>query len=225
MRTLAGAFAALALLGMAGCAASQPAPPPTPPATSSQEAATRGLATLRALARQGQFAALGFTSAEEADAATLGAPLHVFMVRLDQLKQYQPGADAASLLTDIGQDFYPVLVGGQTRSSITVSSAEGHFAAVRFGGAALARSLAQRQQEMMSAPVPRKSGPPQNFEVVHVAALNLYFLGFQQRGQFMVIPTADSEQLGLRAGVPQPANAVFARLAGQARTMNPDVPT
>jgi len=226
MRALAAVRAAAILLVMTSCAASQQQQPASgPPINTSQAAAQRGLETMRALARQGNFAALGFTSAQEAEAATLDAPLHVFMVRLDQLQQYRPGTDPASLLQDTGQDFYPVLVGGQVRSSLRVSGADGRFAAVSFGGAALARTLGQRRQDLTATLVPPNGEPPQRFEVVHVAALNLYFLGFEQRGQLMLSPAINTEQFGFRAGVPQWAAAVFTRLSEQARTMRPDVPT
>jgi predicted small lipoprotein YifL len=219
----AAAIAAAALFAIAGCAATPPAP--VPPAASSAEAATRGLETLRAMADQGKFAVLGFSSPEEAKTATLGVPLHIYMVRLDELQQYRPAVDPATLLHDAAQDFYPVLVAEQTRSSIIISGADGRFAAVSFGGAPLARALTERQQAVMSAPLPRNAAPAQNFAIVHVAALNLYFLAFEQRGRLMLAPASDVEQFALRADVPLPAAVVFARLAEQARTMRPDVPS
>jgi hypothetical protein len=231
MRALAAVGAALSLLVIAGCAGGQQQPlpsPPTsaaPPAVSSLEAAQRGLETMRGLAHQGSnYATLGFASQQEADTATLDAPMHIILVRLDQLLEYRPGGDPAALLSDTGQDFYPVLANGQTRSSLIVGAASGQrYTAASFGGATLARTLAARRDTMAAAP--RESGASEPAAIVHVAALNLYFLGYQQRGRLMLVPAVDNVSFGLRAGLPMPAATVFAGLAERARTMRFDKPS
>src|SRR5580693_10237967 len=46
-----------------------------------------------------RYADLGFRSADEAKAATLGSPIAIYYVRLDQLRAYHSGDDPIKLLT------------------------------------------------------------------------------------------------------------------------------
>jgi hypothetical protein len=75
-----------------------------------QSAAMQSLATFRKAVNAKNYKELGFESGDEIANATLGPPLRVFFVRRDQLREYQPGADPAQLLTDFGEMNYPVLL-------------------------------------------------------------------------------------------------------------------
>jgi hypothetical protein len=224
MRLLAAALAALSLVAIAGCHATEPASaqqaPPPPAAGSSQEAATAGLDTLRRLAGAGNFREMGFEAPEQAQAATLGEPLHVYLVRLDQLRAYQPGTDPESLLNDVGQDLYPVRVANGTRSSILVAKTAAGWRAVGFGGAKLAKAADQRRMEKMA----EAKAPPTAYAEIHVAALNLYFLSYREGTQLMLVPLVDDPDKRFHVGIPIPAGDAFALLARQAKSIDPDVP-
>ena len=97
-------------------------------ARESRSAASAGLDTLRALAKD-HYATLGFTDAEQAAGASLGEPLVEFFVRLDSLQAYSNAKKAASLLSGGDKVMYPVLAGEATLSSIEVE--RGKAAGVR----------------------------------------------------------------------------------------------
>jgi hypothetical protein len=113
----------LSILVTAGCekiksAGKKQAPPKT--FADAQAAATESLSTFRQLVNAQNYKELGFESAEEVAKATLGEPIPVLVVSLNQLRQYEPGSDPNKLLTDFNQIHYPVMVGDQVRSAILV---------------------------------------------------------------------------------------------------------
>ncbi len=212
-------FAAiLALAFLAACSKQPPARPPQ--SASSAEAASNGLATLRKLVNASNYRSMGFESQDELSSASLGDPLRVFMVRLDQLREFSSGADPEKLLSDVGEELYPVLVKGAPRSAVLVQKQGEQWSPVRYGGANLVKALAQRRSEN-SATV--KAAAPAYFEV-HVAALNLYFLGYRQEAKLMLIPLADDPQYKLTAGTPLLAADAFVILVPAAKAVPNDKP-
>ncbi|MBZ5616835.1 MAG: hypothetical protein LAO23_22765 [Acidobacteriia bacterium] len=215
----ASTFAAiLAFVFLAACAPQQPARPPQ--STSSGEAASSGLATLRKLVNANNYRSMGFESQDEVNSGSLGDPLHVFLVRLDLLRQFQPGGDSEKLLSDIGEELYPVLVNGAPRSAVLVEKQGEQWSPVSYGGANLVKALAQRRAGNSAM---AKAAAPTYFEV-HVAALNMYFLGYRQETKFMLIPVIDDPKYKFAAGTPVPAAEAFAALVPAAKAVPMDKP-
>jgi hypothetical protein len=48
---------------------------------------------------------------------SLGEPLHIFTIPLEQVRAYQEGTDIGEVLVDTGQLSYPVLMDGEVVSS------------------------------------------------------------------------------------------------------------
>src|SRR4249920_1258685 len=71
-----------------------------------QTAAAQSLQTFGKLITKDNYKELGFDSVEEVVEARLGAPLAIFFVRLDRLREYQPGSDPNTLLADSAQVYY-----------------------------------------------------------------------------------------------------------------------
>jgi hypothetical protein len=187
---------------------------------SSRQAASQGLETLRKLVNADNYRSMGFESLDEVRSASLGDPLHIYRVRLDQLREYEPGGDPEKLLSDIGQDLYPVSVAGAVRSSVLIEKKGGQWSAVSFGGANLVKVLGQRLADNSTT---SKVAAASYFEV-HVAALNMYFLGYRQESRLMLVPLIDDAKLKFTAGMPVPAAEVFAALVPAAKAVPPDKP-
>lgn len=174
------------------------------------EAAGKSLSTLSQLVTEQNYRAMGFESAKEVANASLGTPLPVYMVQLDELRQYA-GGDPAPLLKPLSQVIYPVLVGGATRSGITVENTGKGWQATGFGSASLSRALVDGVQA---------SGAGNPF-VVHVAALRTYFIGFRDGGgDLMFTPIRDEPELELRAGAAIPATQALLALKPSALQYN-----
>ena len=180
-------------------------------AAESQAAATSGLAEFKRLVSGKNFQSYGFASADEAASATLGQPVVVFLVRLDQLRDYQPTTDASRLLSGGDKVLYPVLAGGQVRSSVVVDKGSNGWKAGAFGGAQLIQRLSQARARISPAATPI---------AVDIPALGAYVLGELRGGQVFLTPLADHPELNLKAGATEQAAQVFTQLAPVARTHN-----
>ena len=181
-----------------------------------QAAATQALSTLRELVDDQNFRELGFESREEAANATLGEPLRVYLVRLDQLRDYRAETDPNKLLNDTNQIIYPVKVRDQVRSSIVLGVENGKWSANSFGGAGLAQQLTKTRDNDMRA----SNQPPASYSAIKVPALNVYFVarrGEAPGGDLTVIPLYDQPDFRMKEGGAIPAKEAFAALVPAAR--------
>jgi hypothetical protein len=182
-----------------------------------QTAAENSLETFRKLVNNQNYKELGFESLDEVASASLGEPIHNFLVRLDQLREYQPDSDPNELLTDAKQVYYPVHVKDQVRSSIIVEQANDKWKSAGLGNAGLAKQIAQARKEAV-APSGGTSSPD---VIVQVPALGVYFIGRRTIDNNLTLtPLATYPTYNLRAGAAQPAKEVFATLVPFAKTYN-----
>jgi hypothetical protein len=188
----------------------------TPPQTfpDAQAAASQSLVTFRQLVNNQNFKDLGFESAEEVSAATLGQPIKILVVSLNQLLHYEPSSNPSTLLTDFHQIHYPVVVNEQVRSAILVDQVEGKWKAGTFGASKLAQLIGAARKVTASA----------EDSVVQVPALGLYFLAHTDDGRMTLTPLADYSDFGIKGGGAMPAEQVFATLQPVAKRMSPDTP-
>ena len=181
--------------------------------TMSQGAAPAALTVLRKLVNRENHRRMGFESLSDVRSATLGDPLVIFYVRLDSLRKYQSGGDAFGLLTAGDEILYPVLVRGETRSSITLGRNPGGWKGLSYGGSNAAR-LTWR---MVNDRRKRAAPAAERYFLVGVPALDVQFIGFEETGELRLIPLLDDPQNRWQAGVLVPADYVFAELALDAR--------
>ncbi|MBW7899811.1 MAG: hypothetical protein H3C25_13820 [Candidatus Brocadia sapporoensis] len=71
-----------------------------------------------------------------------GEPIRVFLVQLDQLREYKPGSDSNKLLIDADKIIYPFTVREQIRSLVVVEKIQEAWNATNFGGHHLIKILA-----------------------------------------------------------------------------------
>ena len=208
-------FAAALLTACSGAAQGGGGQKP-PVSADAQTAATRALETLRKLVTADNARDMGFAEPGEAASATLGTPVRVQMVRLDALRQYQAGSDPASLLTEANRIIYPVMVRDQVKSSVIVEGSGSEWKASSFGGPHLVGQIARYRTDVTG----RLNVAADSLTVVHVAALNLYFLGYRVDGRLMLTPLENHPESKLEAGSSMPADQVFVVLAPIARNYN-----
>lgn len=218
-RALSRAFATILILTMAcnstgrepedGVSEQQPAADP-------QTAAMQALQTFRQLVNEANYREVGFESPREVDSATLGEPLEVVFVRLDQLREYQPARNPEDLLSSLNQMSFPVLVDGAARSSIVVQQEQdGRWRSTELGNGTLARQIADAR---------RRLPPAEPQRLVHVGALGLHFLASRADDRLMLTALTTDPDLQLRAGMTEPADTVLARLVPFARRVRDDEP-
>ena len=183
-----------------------------------QSAATASLAVFRKLVNDQNYRELGFESADEAGNATLGTPLPVVFVRLDQLREYREGADLNNILGQSNQLNFPVMARDQVRSSVVVEQLNGRWKMGALGNGALAKQLAALR------PSQTASGDSTQQALVHFGALGIYFLGERSDNKWMLKSLNDHPDLNLAAGKAAPAEEVFMRLAPIAKQLRDDAP-
>ena len=159
----------------------------------------------------------GMPTAEQMDAASLGEPLAVKMVRLDELSRYQAGAaEPSALLTDLSTVIYPIRVSGEVRGEMVMRKADGTWSARGFGGPVHAKAIEQVRGLITAGA--RVS--PSATMLVRVPALNLEFVGHRDASGLQLTPVRDFSAAGLTAGQTLPATQVFEQLSPLAKQHN-----
>ncbi|KAB2833310.1 MAG: hypothetical protein F9K48_08705 [Candidatus Brocadia sp.] len=182
----------------------------------SQKVASESIMTLRKLVNERNYKAMGFESPDEVSAVALGEPIRVFIVRLDHLREYQPGGDPNKLLIDGDKIIYPFTVKEQVRSSVVVEKVNETWNATNFGGPNLIKILANiRKNNSDSTGIPLSS-----YIAVQVPALNLYFLGNRTDNELMLTPLLDDPSFEFKAGRTVPAKDVFSAILPSAKEHN-----
>jgi len=179
------------------------------------ESARQALGTLAKLASGQNYRALGFGAADEARSATLGAPSRVVMVRLDELKEYA-GGDAERLLHAVDRVTFPVEVGGQTRSSLTVTRVDGRWQAESFGAPQYARLLTEARARLAE----RAGVSAAEVFEAQVPSLNVRFVGARAASGLLLAAVADDARFGFKRGDAVPAAEALGKLVAAAREHN-----
>jgi len=151
---------------------------------------------------------LGFASPSEVAAASLAAPLPMFMVRLDELQAYRAGDDPRPLLKDEGAVLYPVMAGGAVRSSVLVRQVNGEWKGTQFGRSTLA-NLSHEGRARLAA---SRGVDADGVSLVEIPAISQRMLGHEEGGVPMLTVLLDVPGTDLRAGSTMRAADVLAKL-------------
>ena len=95
------------------------------------------------------------------------------------------------------ETFYPVAVGGETRSSVTVVKKERGFVPSSFGKASIAKGLARYRGQDTTGTF-----------VVQIPVLGLYFLGRRTEGRLVLTPVVESVRPPLQPGAVLPVEEI-----------------
>lgn len=196
----------------------------TPPVTAAptfataSAAATAALGTLAGVVGTDPSGRRGFASAAEVTSSALADGLPLLFVRLDSLVAFKAGQDTKALPFDTRRVMYPLTVGGQVRSSVTVQQgADGTWQAVRFGSAPVARASQSIRQTVAAA----RAIDAGSVSLIQIPTVHATLLSHREKGAHMVTPLQDIPGTTYKAGVTQPAAAVFAALQPLAAKVNP----
>lgn len=201
-------FVAAVLVLAAGCGQKKEEGAP-PPVDDAQQAASSALATLQKIVTEQNYKGLGFNSATEVKGAALAQPLPLYNIDLNRVKSFKSGQDLNTLLTASTETIYPVTVGGQVRSSVTVVKKGKGFTTASFGNAAIVRGLSRYRTKGM-----------QGAFAVRVPFLSSYFLGNRIGNKVLLIPVAVDSRLHLREGAAVPADQVLNAIVPIAQAYN-----
>jgi hypothetical protein len=158
---------------------------------------------------------LGLATPAEARRARLGTPLAEVDVPLDALRAYAPKTPAAAILTGGTTFSFPVVVGDAIRASIRIGVAPGAAPkALGFGGA----EVFDRLQTMGDVAVRLRRPGGASVTAIRIPALGLFFVGRELGGALQIASLFDVPQYGLKRGIYESAETVFARLAPFARS-------
>ena len=181
--------------------------------------AATSLPTLQKLVNQSNFQKMGFRSVAEVKEASLGRPLLVSRIQLNELKEFTQGADPAKLVHSGDRVLYPVLVRNEIRSAVQMDKSAEQWSVSSYGG--------DNKMKLFSDAIARLSTVPANadmeYQIVAIPAMNLFFIAMQKENKLYLTPVLDDETYGLKAGETVPAESILPRLAGIAGRMK-DVP-
>jgi hypothetical protein len=170
-----------------------------PPAQQAQEAAANAVSVLQKLVNEQNYKSLGFQTMDEVKQAQLGQPMEVYYLGLERMKDYQAGEDPNSLLTPSAELIYPVTVGGNVRTGVTIVHKEQGYESSSLGNADIVKGLASYRQS------------PKEF-AVRIPAFNLYFVGRQVDTRVVLVPIANNPRLKAQAGEATPLEVVVDQL-------------
>lgn len=164
-----------------------------------QEAATNAVSLLQKLVNEQNYKSLGFETLDEGKQAQLGEPMAVYYLGLERMKSYQAGDNAKALLTPSSEMIYPVTVGGDVRTGVTIVQKEQGYESSSFGNADIVKRLAGYRQSAKEF-------------AVHIPAFNLYFVGRSVNSHVLLVPIANNPRLKAQAGEATPLEVVVGQL-------------
>jgi hypothetical protein len=177
-------------------------------------AAKKGLEVFRRLLTEKTSGELGFATPAQADKAGLGMPFREYLVGLNDLAAWTTAGDAAKLLRGGDEYTFPVLVGEDVRSSISVARIDAAWKPVSFGSPGRARTISE-----VRAASARDGKAAASFSLVVVPALYVQFLGRLEGGRLLLTPLRDDQSVEFKKGAELPAEVVFGKLAPLARKL------
>lgn len=175
----------------------------------SDKLAQAGLSTFQDLVKQQKnYREMGFESVRDLDRITLGEPMRVFMVRLDELGKYEKSKDPNKLLHEAKRIYYPVQVDDKVRSSLTVSATAKGLAVSSFGSPNKIKLVARARENSIDA---TRLTAAQYF-LVEVPGLKLVFVGYRVDSTLMLVPILDNSGFEFKARVAIEARDAFLRM-------------
>jgi len=164
------------------------------------------------------YASLGFRSLGEANAATLGSPQTVTLIGLADLKGYTPGTPAKAVLRDARAVWFPVLVGGQTRTKLEMVQSGGRWVPGEFGAAQTAQQIGRVVSELPNKLAAARIKLPEKLVLVKVPSLMATFIYVDsESGEFLVPAMLSPERLAVEQGRPYPAQELLLKLKEAAK--------
>ena len=185
-------------------------------ARSAAAAAGPALAKFLGTIDEADYEAMGFHSLAEVKDAVLGLSLRKHAVPSAALKAYDPDDDPCAIVQDTDVVDYLVMVKEDVRSLMSLARRGEQWRGVSFGSPISAKAVWTALDAVVhpkvrsegATPAP-PTDPAQYFHLT-IWGVNRTFLGYVDKGVFMLIPIQGGD--GLDAGTPVAASRAFAVL-------------
>ena len=197
---------------------------PHNPNPNSMDPAQEALKLLESLANEYTYKQMGFASLEEVSSAELGTPVSVFTVGYDVIRNYEENMHPNLLLTDLHEIIYPVVSGGQIRSSIGVMYDGKEWEYTDIGRPNFTNALFEARELHVSS----TGRNHEDFFMVNFPALYITLIAYRlEDGSTEMAVVHGSDLTGLKTNELLPGNKVFAAIAAYAKEhpaegMSPD---
>jgi hypothetical protein len=210
MTMRAGRIASGVLVLLVGCDSTWTLKGATP---DPQESAKEALGLLQGVVDDKNYRTAGFDSVGEARRAVLGKPIDVYVLQVDKLKDWNRQGDpnAKVLETKSVEVVYPVMVGDQTKSTVSIFKDDDGYRPATFGDAEIARILARYRRSDADV-------------IVQVPVVGSYFIGRRSDDQVSLIPAYSVRRLPYQPGQPVSSAELLPKLADLANEPESDMP-
>ena len=178
--------------------------------------AQKALADLILLAQQVDPESLGFEDEKQIRAAKVGVPISDYFVRLDELREYQPGKPAKEMLHATGRLIFPLEVDQRARSMAVLSLKQDDWTIESFGGTNQIQMITELRNRIAKS----EERSMREFFQVRIPALKLMFVGMERGSELYLLPLFDMPHYGLKEGKTYPAEKVLEKLVEAAQKHN-----
>lgn len=185
-----------------------------PAAPEPQRAANEALDLLKGVVDEETYRDAGFDSLEQASRAELGTPIEVYVVGLDQLKGWSERDDANALIlkNKSVEAVYPVMIGNQVKSTVSIFKTEGGYRPATFGDAEIANALARYRRSDAAF-------------IVRVPVAGTYFIGQKSDNEVYLTPVYEMARLpNSPPGRATRSADLLPQLAALAKAQDADMP-
>lgn len=184
------------------------------------KAATESLSTFNALnappGAEAKFVAPGAAKGKE----MLGAPLRDYIIGLNSLKAWD-GKDPSRLLKPTNRFVYPIIMGGEVKSQVTLSERSGSWQPVEFSNSTLSQATSETREKIRNN-APGAAAVPSI--QVRIPAMNATFLAQQENGDLTLTAVQSLPEYGIESGQSASARSVLLKLQPFAKEIDSSLP-
>jgi hypothetical protein len=183
------------------------------PTAATDVAASKGLSAFRNSTGPEDLTVMGLQSTDQLAETRLGRPIPIYGLSSNTIRGFRQGQDATTLLEKSEEFFYPVQLGPLVVGSVIVANSDTGWKPAELGGI----KLAQAVMELLDQSTRLTGIPIEQYCIVEVVTLNLYFIAHRSDGKLLLQPLFDVPKLKLRAGIEVSAEKILGLLKSLTR--------
>jgi hypothetical protein len=184
-------------------------------------AAREALRMFSSLVTAGNAREMGFDKVPDPASLSLGQRLPIFYIRQDALKAFSAGNDVRKLLVDGEEFLYPVIMDGQTVSSVVVAKQEGAWRFRSLGSHNLVKVLVAIRGRQAGV----SGNEASSYFIVSIPGMNQMFIGhYDTETKLMLTAVHDSVEFGVAGSGMQPAEEMMLAMVPLAKEERHGIP-